>query len=239
MENVVTQVLIRTLIICQLRYESSRARTIADCLGLASNFDDRITIPPMLKRRNFSIRPLQIKEEVARLLGIVARLSPQRILEIGTANGGMLFLLAMVSSPDATVISIDLPGGSFGGSYPVWKIPLYESFARYRQRIYLVRQDSHRLATLSRTEEILNGNKLDFLFIDGDHKYVGVKRDFEMYAPLVRKGGIIAFHDIVPGFPERVGAVPLFWHEIRDKNSYIEIVKDWNQGGFGIGVIQV
>jgi predicted O-methyltransferase YrrM len=40
--------------------------------------------------------------------------------------------------------------------------------------------------------------RLDFLFIDGDHTYEGVKQDFEMYTPLVRKGGLVAMHDIVP-----------------------------------------
>jgi predicted O-methyltransferase YrrM len=44
----------------------------------------------------------------------------------------------------------------------------------------------------------LKDNKVDFLFIDADHSYEGVKKDFEMYSPLVRKGGIIAFHDIIP-----------------------------------------
>jgi len=47
----------------------------------------------------------------------------------------------------------------------------------------------------------------DFLFIDGDHTYEGVEGDFEMYSPLVRRGGIIAFHDIVPGPPENVGCL--------------------------------
>ena len=33
---------------------------------------------------------------------------------------------------------------------------------------------------------------IDFLFLDGDHSYEGVRRDFENYAPLVRPGGIVA-----------------------------------------------
>ncbi|WP_248927673.1 class I SAM-dependent methyltransferase [Paenibacillus hamazuiensis] len=33
------------------------------------------------------------------------------------------------------------------------------------------------------------------LFIDGDHSYAGVKRDIELYAPRVVRGGFIAFHD--------------------------------------------
>jgi hypothetical protein len=33
------------------------------------------------------------------------------------------------------------------------------------------------------------------LFIDGDHSYVGVKNDINLYAPRVVPGGFIAFHD--------------------------------------------
>ena len=60
-----------------------------------------------------------------------------------------------------------------------------------------------------------------------------------MYSPLVKKGGIIAFHDIVPGPVKHVGGVPRFWREIRNKYNYIEIVRDWKQGGYGIGIIYV
>jgi predicted O-methyltransferase YrrM len=57
-------------------------------------------------------------------------------------------------------------------------------------------------------KNILDDRKVDFLFIDGDHTYEGVTRDFEMYSPLVKRGGIIAIHDIVPASPENVGGVP-------------------------------
>jgi predicted O-methyltransferase YrrM len=86
---------------------------------------------------------------------------------------------------------------------------------------------------------ILDGNSLDFLFIDGDHTYEGVRKDFEMYGKLVRRGGIIAFHDIVSGRPEDVGGVPRFWNEIKHDFGYIELVKNWKQSGCGIGIIYV
>ena len=60
-----------------------------------------------------------------------------------------------------------------------------------------------------------------------------------MYSPLVKKGGIIAFHDVVPGPPENVSGVPEFWNGIKNKYKHLEIVKDPNQGGYGIGVIFV
>ena len=160
-------------------------------------------------------------------------------MEIGTAGGGTLFLFTWVADPEAKIISIDLPGGPFGGGYPKWKMPLYKSISREEQKIYLIRKDSHDPQTLKEVKRILGSEKIDFLFIDGDHTYEGVKKDFKMYTPLVRKGGIIAFHDIVPGSSEKVGGVPEFWKEIKMKYKYIEIVKNWNQSNYGIGVIFV
>jgi MMP 1-O-methyltransferase len=44
--------------------------------------------------------------------------------------------------------------------------------------------------------------KIDFLFIDGDHSIKGCKTDYELYAHKVVKGGFIAFHDYYENEPE-------------------------------------
>ena len=183
------------------------------------------------------IMPAQVQGEILELLRILDKMKPKVVLEIGTAGGGTLFLFSRIASDDTTIISIDLPGGKFGGGYPKWKIPLYKSFARKNSKIHLIRADSHNQETLEKVKNILNDKKIDFLFIDGDHSYQGVKKDFEMYDSLVRKGGIIAFHDICFHPPETGCEVHSFWNEIRENFTYHEIVKDLNQGWGGIGVI--
>ena len=42
---------------------------------------------------------------------------------------------------------------------------------------------------------------VDFLFIDGDHRYDNVLTDWLLYAPLVRPGGLIAFDDTLLEHP--------------------------------------
>ncbi|MEM4489080.1 MAG: class I SAM-dependent methyltransferase [Desulfurococcaceae archaeon] len=86
--------------------------------------------------------------------------------------------------------------------YPDWRILIYELFVKEMQGIHLIRADSHDPKTLEIVRKILGDRGLDFLFIDGDHTYEGVKKDFEMYSPLVEKGGMIAFHDIVEHPPK-------------------------------------
>jgi len=182
---------------------------------------------------------MQVPSELTALGEILAERRPERALEIGTAHGGTLFFLTRLASPRATIASVDLPEGKFGGGYSIKRQRLYQRFARRRQRLHLLRGDSHSAEMFERVKASFGSQPLDYLFIDGDHRYEGVKSDFEMYGPLVRKGGLIAFHDIVDGPPEDVGGVPQFWREIKLRYRHSEFVMDWQQRGWGIGVLYV
>jgi predicted O-methyltransferase YrrM len=184
------------------------------------------------------ITPIQVRSEILRLVRLVSERKPKVILEIGTATGGTLFLFAQNSPGNCLLISVDLPGGAFGGGYPEWKIPLYKAFALHGQTIRLFRADSHACLTLYFVRHAIKGG-IDFLFIDGDHTYEGVKKDFETYGPLVRKGGFVAFHDIVEHPKETGCEVNRFWNEVKQGRKCEEMVEDWGQGSCGIGVIYV
>ena len=80
---------------------------------------------------------------------------------------------------------------------------------------------------------------MDFLFIDGDHTYEGVKADFNMYSELVRPGGLIVFHDICRHAAGMNCEVDRFWQEVKNERRTREFVHDTNQGTCGIGVIEV
>ena len=187
----------------------------------------------VLKKQFLGVfNPQQVSSEFKRLLKIVVEKKPKIILEIGTANGGSLFSWCKLLSLDATIISVDLPAGDFGGGYPEWKIPFYNAFTKKGQALYLVRADSHKIETVEQVKKILNGNMLDFLFIDGDHTYEGVKKDFELFSPFVKKGGFVAFHDVAIHPAELDCFVHYFWVEIqkeyRDKTE--EIIENQKQG---------
>ena len=185
------------------------------------------------------IKPLQVREEILALLKILQEKKPRVVIEIGTYSGGTLFLLSRVASEDATMVSIDFPDVRFGGGYPLWKIPLYKAFRLARQKLYLIRADSHSPETLSNVKEILGGNRVELLFLDGDHSYEGVKKDFEMFSPLVKKGGIIAFHDIVVHPAETGCEVSKFWNQLKQHGyKYNGIIAAKNQDWGGIGILE-
>jgi predicted O-methyltransferase YrrM len=185
-----------------------------------------------------AIKPMQIREEFVGLLKLFKELNPKYVLEIGTAYGGSLFCFCKLAREDAVIISIDLPGGKFGGGYPGSRIPIYKAFAKPKQKLILLRMDSHKEETLEKVRKILGGNLLDFLFIDGDHTYEGVKKDFEMYSGLVKDGGVIAFHDVALRYRYPECHVRDFWAELckRYPNRCREIIKDRTQGWGGIGI---
>jgi hypothetical protein len=61
----------------------------------------------------------------------------------------------------------------------------------------------------------------------------------------VREGGLVAFHDIVPGGPAPdkqgdPGEVPIFWGELKERQRVVaELVEDWDWGSCGIGVVRL
>ncbi|HVS85134.1 MAG TPA: CmcI family methyltransferase [Gaiellaceae bacterium] len=185
------------------------------------------------------LETVQVREEIERLWALAREEGVRSVLEVGTAAGGTLFLLAAAAADGATLVTLDLPHPR---GYRRHRGPIYRSFARRGQRIVTIRASSHDPATVERVRAELRGQPLDLLFIDGDHSRASVTRDYELYRPLVRPGGLVAFHDIVPGPPDGPGDVPAFWQELKavdpDAETH-EFVSDWGQGGFGIGVLRL
>lgn len=91
------------------------ARKLTKLVENTNDVQDAIALAFSFKYLCVSIKPLQIEYEIAKLLELVQNIKPMLVLEIGTANGGSLFLFAKVVESDATIINIDLPGGTFGG----------------------------------------------------------------------------------------------------------------------------
>jgi predicted O-methyltransferase YrrM len=178
-----------------------------------------------------TIAPLQVRSELIAFAELVRAERPRHVLEIGTSHGGTLYVLAWAAAPDAVLVSADVTRFSATRRW------LYRSFARRGQTVTLICGDSHSDAIRDTIADAFGRDPIDVLFIDGDHSYDGVRRDFELYTPLVRPGGLVAFHDIVDGPEEDVGGVPAFWRETRSQLRDVqELVESASQGGYGIGI---
>jgi predicted O-methyltransferase YrrM len=214
-------------------------RAYAGLRGLNRRTESLIDNPRELVAECFSytdafLQPVQVQEEMVSLLEDVRKAKPRRVLEIGTCKGGSLYLWTRLAQPDATIVSVDLPGGKFGGGYSRLRTPIYRRFARAQQRLHLLRANSHLTGTLERVRQLFGGAEIDFLFIDGDHTYEGVKEDWEMYSPLVRKGGIIVFHDVAGNYGET--QAKRCWDSIKVAFPHREYMLH-PEGLYGIGVL--
>jgi predicted O-methyltransferase YrrM len=183
------------------------------------------------------MKALHNPAETTALASKVQQLAPKVIVEIGTCWGGTLFVWARSNPQAELIVSMDLPGGLYGGGYHANRIKMYEYFVhdRPQTRLELLRCDTHQPESRRQLSETLQGRPIDFLFIDGDHTFDGVAQDFEMYSGFVRPNGLVAFHDI--NTLQSDHHVHRFWNDLKRNFAHEEIIADPGQGKYGIGVL--
>ena len=148
----------------------------------------------------------QRTEEIRELAIEVYNKEPQVIVEIGTLNGGTLYMWSKLVNPGGKVISIDIINRSDD------IIDKFKSWVSDGTELNIITGNSHDPGTLEDLIRILDGNTIDFLFIDGDHTYNGVSKDLYTYRNLLSDNAIVSFHDIYK--EDNDCEVPKFWKEI-------------------------
>ena len=184
------------------------------------------------------ISETQIISKYEELLSIYSKLKPKNVLEIGSLLGFSLKHFMHYAENGATVISVDLPVRDFCGPAD-YRVPEQEhnysvewpKWAKQNKiKLYLIKGMSQWDRSLEQVKSITP--ELDFLFIDGNHMYEYVKKDFEMYSPLVKKGGIVALHDIAEN---EEGGVFNYWNELKKNYKHHEILhSDKKEKGIGV-----
>ena len=183
-----------------------------------------------LRRYGASQKPL----ELWLLIRLLKGRSLKSVLEIGTRRGGTLYVWCRVAAPDAEIVAVDY----HPKNVPTSLVARFQRFKRRGQRLNCLFADSHLPETRRDVAECLAARQLDFLFIDGDHTYAGVRQDFDMYSPFVRRAGLIAFHDIVDNPSRPAYGVPKLWRELRAAHESYQFIDDRDPvPGMGIGVL--
>lgn len=209
----------------QLDGRMARERTIADILDTTGTYYE-----PRGEYRGYgpyrSLRALQHRGEITKLVRTVDDHDPEIVMEIGSANGGTLYVWSRFFDSVETVLSTDL---DYRG-----RVELYEHFAAESGcSLYCIEGDSHGAGTERAIRETLGGESIDFLYIDGDHSYEGVRSDFETYEPLVADDGLIGFHDVGT---EGTG-VPRFWAELEEEYDCERVVAESRHGPGVSGIV--
>ena len=151
----------------------------------------------------------QVREELSDLIDVLLKKNKlQRCLEIGLGFfGSTHFLFRQMFDTTITIESNFERVRLFGRNAKKY----YNEFVLSDGKSKFYHGISNSVDTV--TNIYNNETEVDFLFIDGNHSYEQVLADFLMYSPLVKSGGIIAFHDTihVKSFNE---AVPHLMDEI-------------------------
>lgn len=116
---------------------------------------------------------------------------PLRFVEIGCYAGASLAQMAIalqrvVAHSEGFAIE------------PVGQPQFYKVLELLHQGVQHLKMWSHEAVPVLREVCAKDGNHPQFIFVDGDHTYEGVKRDILGYYPLLAPGGIIVFHDYLP-----------------------------------------
>lgn len=156
-----------------------------------------------------------------------------KVLELGTSFGGTAMLWAQMVEEGGRVFCCDR---NFHLTNKV-----YEE-TPWSNRITEYEGDSHDLNFIAKIHREVG--MVDFIFIDGDHSYDGVKSDFYQYRDMIGPGGFIGFHDIVDSEYHRENGcyVAQFWEEIKKDYKHYEFL-DGNSywitpsESMGIGVL--
>ena len=171
------------------------------------------------------IETFQTPFELEQLVTIFDYHGPAKTLEVGCWDGGTLWHWLQGSD---TVVAID-DRMRRADDWRQWALEA-------ETNLYLIQGYSAQANVVGAAGEHA---PYDFLFIDADHSYDSVRRDWDNYSPMVNSGGIIALHDIIerPGY-----GVSQLWAELKSVpgTRWMEVcqtVEPTNETRHGIGVI--
>lgn len=138
------------------------------------------------------------------------------IVELGTFEGKTAVALAQVSP--GNVYSVDpFTPGRLGICYGAVIARVAQRRAK-ADNLQFLRGFSHDIAPHF-------DGPIDMLFIDANHSYDAVRRDWEDWTPKLRAGGVVAMHDVrlARNSPVRLGSMDFFEREVAVNADYEEV----------------
>lgn len=130
--------------------------------------------------------------------------NPKKVFEFGTFEGFTTLLLAMNSSNTTKIFTLDFSHDNRKKSF----YPLNQANLKYvhtRKKILfnstpLARKICQVFGDSALLETRPFKQKIDLIFIDGAHTYAYTKNDTEKAFEMLRKNGLIVWHDYNPGY---------------------------------------
>lgn len=173
------------------------------------------------------------------LYGLVRSMKPDVCVEIGSALG-----------KSASYIGMALKENGRGMLYAIdpheptnWNdVAAIDSLKEFTRNVAAAGLREHVSVIRSYSDAAARDWKhpIDLIFIDGDHSYEGVKRDWDLFLPHMKPSGVAIFHDTMWDLPPYAGevrsdmGVPRFVDELRQQGyQVLTINRD-----YGVSLVQ-
>lgn len=144
-----------------------------------------------------------------------------RAVEIGVFEGSSTGIIARNVHPDGRLFAVD---PFFSGRLGIcWGKSIAQRELRranVRDKVQLIETFSHQAC------EQLSGN-FDYVFIDGDHSFDGIKQDWEDWSPRIEANGLMLLHDTeIPRHNPRVSELGSYhyFREVIAHDARFEII---------------
>lgn len=197
--------------------------------------------------------PLQRKRELEKMMALARTIQPGVVMEIGADKGSGFYHWIKCHPTVRRAIACEIRGvpyaNLFNSTFP-------------QVDILDVPTTSLKEETRNFITQWLGEDKIDCLFLDGAKSFF--HRDFELYSPLVRSGGLIFMHDVNEGGPHQSSPPAKFFRELNGNlektmildtseveevtgrkqlgmplNAYQNWLLFWNYSSCGVGVVKL
>jgi hypothetical protein len=170
---------------------------------------------------------------------LISNLKPEKVLCVGSQKGYIPVICALACKDNKKGFVDFVDAGYDKGHPKAWSgIGFWKKINSKKHFSYM--GVGNRINTyVMTTKDFIKKypkQKYGYIYIDGDHSYKGVKNDFELFWPKLRKGGLICFHDIIAKgkFNNRYGfGVWKLWQRLVNKYPNIQF-----NSHPGLGILQ-
>jgi hypothetical protein len=171
--------------------------------------------------------------------GLVSAIKPKRILCVGSQKGFVPAVCALACKGNNSG-HVDFVDAGYQEGHPkAWSGKGFWSRSKANKHFTFILGDGWISSYIMTSKEFVErypDRRYYYIYIDADHTFEGVQKDYRLLWPLLNKGGFMAFHDIFPKGSFRGKykfGVWRFWKILstQKKSFYLP-------GRSGLGVIQ-
>jgi len=158
--------------------------------------------------------------------GIIRNIKPNNILCIGSRKGFIPAILALACKDNAKGHVDFVDAGYDRDNINHWsgigwwkKVDPNKHFSYLELNTWIT---TYVMTTKKFAKEYPN-RIYEYIYIDGDHSYEGVKLDYSLFWPKLTKYGFMVFHDVYVQYTKNLGhfGVWKLWRELKNNNKII------------------